>query len=522
MSRWQVWFVGAVALLMGAAVMVSFVLDEPLRRYAERHLNARLQGYTVRIGALDVRPFSLSLDVQEVVIVQQSHPEPPALRLPKLTARVQGRALLAARVVADVQVERPAIHLTRPQPDSGVPEAAPARGPGWQEALQAVYPVTINELRVVEGEVTYLDDDPARPLRLSRLHGRAQNIRNRQSPAGEYPTDLRVEGVLSDTGTLALDGQADLLAVPHAAVKAQLTLEHVDLSRFQSVARRHHVALHQGVLSAAGALEYTPAGQTIHLHQADVQGLQLDYVHTMQPEPAHKAQAQPGKRAAQVVGQAPGIVLRADRVSVVRSEIGVVNRAAAPAYRLFLADAEVHLTNFSNRLTEGTAVGKVTGNFMGSGRTAVGASFRPETKGPDFALAGSIEHTDMRALNELLRAYGTFDVVRGVFSLYADLRVRHRAVRGYVQPVLGDLDVYDRHQDQEKSLFQQLYEAAVGGVGEVLEHLPGHEAAPKANFAGPLENPQVGTWQALVDLVQQAFFKAILPGFERELGRPRR
>jgi hypothetical protein len=517
-----VWFVGAVALLMGAAVMVSFVLDEPLRRYAERHLNARLQGYTVRIGALDVHPFGLSLDVQDVVIAQQSHPEPPALRLPKLRARVQGRALLAARVVADVRVERPAIHLTRPQPDSGVPEAAPARGQGWQEALQAVYPVTITELLVVEGEVTYLDDDPARPLRLSHLHGHARNIRNRKSPAGEYPSDVRVEGVLGDAGTLALDGQADLLAVPHAAVKAQLTLEHVDLSRFESVARRHHVALRQGILSAAGALEYAPTGRTVHLHRADVQGLQLDYVHPTQPAPAHKARARPGKHAAQVAGQAPDIVLRADRVSVVRSEIGVVNRAAAPPYRLFLADAEVHLINFSNQLTEGTAIAKITGDFMGSGRTAVGASFRPEAKGPDFALAASIEHTDMRALNELLRAYGTFDVVRGVFSLYTDLRVRHRAVRGYVQPVLGDLDVYDRRQDQEKSLFQRLYEAAVGGVGEVLEHLPRHEAATKVDVAGPLENPQAGTWQALGDLIQQAFFKAILPGLERELGRPRR
>jgi hypothetical protein len=95
-------------------------------------------------------------------------------------------------------------------------------------------------------------------------------------------------------------------------------------------------------------------------------------------------------------------------------------------------------------------------------------------------------------------------------------------VRGYVQPVLRDLDVYDPRQDQEKSFFQKLYEATVGGVGEVLEHLPGHEAAPKAEVAGALQNPQAGTWQALVDLVRQAFFEAILPGFERELGRPRR
>jgi hypothetical protein len=518
--RWWMWLAGAAALLVMAAVVVSFWLDEPLRRSVEQRMNAGLRGYTVRIGALDVRPFALAIEVQDLVIAQQTSPDPPVLRLPRLMARVQGRALLAARVVADVRVERPAVHLTRPPPRSGTRDASRAHGQGWQEALQAVYPMTINELRVVEGEVSYLDD-PARPLRLSRLHGRAQNIRNSKSPAGEYPTDLHVEGVLCDAGTLVLDGRADLLAVPHAAVKARFTLDHVDLTPFQPMAHRYHIALHQGVLSAAGDLEYAPTVQTVHLHQADVQGLQLDYVHTARSAQV-KARAQQGQRAVHEAGRAPGVLLRADRVSVVQSRLGFVNRATAPAYRLFLADAEVHLTNFSNRLTEGTAVAKVTGNFMGSGRTAVGASLRPETRGPDFALAASIEHTDLRALNELLRAYGTFDVVRGVFSLYTELRVRHRAVRGYIRPVLRDLDVYDPRQDQEKSFFQKLYEATVGGVGEVLEQLPGHEAAPKAEVAGALQNPQADTWQALVDLVRQAFFEAILPGFERELGRPRR
>jgi len=58
------------------------------------------------------------------------------------------------------------------------------------------------------------------------------------------------------------------------------------------------------------------------------------------------------------------------------STLGFVNRAARPDYRLFLDGAEVHMHNFSNQLTEGTAAAKVTGQFMGSGETVVGASFR--------------------------------------------------------------------------------------------------------------------------------------------------
>jgi hypothetical protein len=32
-------------------------------------------------------------------------------------------------------------------------------------------------------------------------------------------------------------------------------------------------------------------------------------------------------------------------------------------------------------------------------------------------------------------------------------------------------------------------------------------------IAGPLENPKADTWTTMVYLIQNAFFKAILPGF---------
>jgi hypothetical protein len=55
----------------------------------------------------------------------------------------------------------------------------------------------------------------------------------------------------------------------------------------------------------------------------------------------------------------------------------------------------------------------VSGKFMGSGQTVVGARFRPQVNGPDFALAASIAHPDMQMMHPLLRAHGNFDVVRG-------------------------------------------------------------------------------------------------------------
>jgi hypothetical protein len=331
-----------------------------------------------------------------------------------------------------------------------------------------------------------------------------------------------VDGVIVDSGTFRLEGQADFLAVPHTAVKAQVALKQIALVQFQAIASRHNVAIRRGILSAAGDIEYAPTVRVVHLRETTIDRLEADYIHATQTAAVEKQRLQKVKQAAQEVSNAPGILLRADQLRITRSMLGFVNRAAEPDYRLFLTDAAIQLGNFSNQLTEGTAVAKITGKFMGSGQTIVGANFRPETQGPDFAVAGSIENTEMAALNPLLQAYGKLDVVGGFFSLFTEMRVKDRAVRGYVKPLIRELNVYDEGQDKEENLFQKLYEAVAGGVSKILENIPRDEVATKADISGPLENPQASTWQVLVTLIQNAFFEAILPGFERDIGRAER
>jgi hypothetical protein len=522
-QRGWIWLVGILAgLIIIVAIVVGFFVDEPLRRYVEGQLNSHLKGYTVRLGKLDLHPLRFSVDLYDVTIVQDANPDPAVVQVPRLNASVHWRALLHARVVSDVLVERPAVHINLKQVRQEAEDEVPLEERGWQEAVEAVMPLKVNLLQVVDGHVTYVDEGPFEPLRLSQLNIRAGNIRNVQSQAGEYPSDIHVEGQIFDSGKIWLDGYADFLAVPHLAVKAQLGLEHMELNYVKPVARHYNIVLQRGTLSGRGEIEYTPTIKVVHLHNADIQRLQMDYMHTAQTARVEQERVQQVKRTAQEVSNAPGLVIRADQLSVVKSNVGFVNKAANPNYRLFLAGLEVHLSNFSNQLAEGVMVGKITGKFMGNGQTTVGATFRPETKGPDFALAASIENTQMPTMNDLLRAHGNFDVVQGFFSVYTEFRVKNGAVRGYVKPLFKDMDVYDARQDREKSLFQKIYEALVGGASKVLENAPREEVATRADIAGPIENPQASTWEVLINLIRNAFFQAILPGFEQEVGRSKR
>ena len=185
-----------------------------------------------------------------------------------------------------------------------------------------------------------------------------------RQPASIPPTS-RSTLCSTASGRIALNGQADFLAAPHAAVKAEFTLEQIELAQFQAVASRHNLALKRGVLSAAGTIEYAPTVKIVHLRQATIDRLQADYIHTAQTAVVEQRRVQQVKQVAQEVSNAPGILLRADQLRLVHGTLGFVNRAARPDYRLFLDDAEVHLQNFSNQLTEGTAVAKVTGRVHG-------------------------------------------------------------------------------------------------------------------------------------------------------------
>ncbi len=516
MNRWAR-ITAAVALLIAVLVAASFLfIDGPLRGIMERRLNANLQGYTARLGAAHFHPLGFALDLKDLVIVQDANPDPPVLSIPKLSASVQWRALFAARLVADFILARPALYVNRKQTKKEMEDKVPVQARGWQDALESIYPLKINELKIQDGTVTYVDEGPFPPLQVTQLNFRAGNIRNVWSPEHVYPSELHLEGQVFESGRLLLDGQANFLAEPQVALNVQLTLKKIELNYFRPLLARQNIVLRNGTLTGTGHLEYAPPHtQIIELQNLTIQGVHLTYIHTGGSTPKEKQAAQKTVQAAQQVNNNPEISLRADQLDISKSTFAFENKAVNPPYRLFFDDAEFHLNNFTNHLTEGTMVGKLTGTFMGWGTTAVGTTFRPETSGPDFDLAVRIEPTPMPVLNDLWRAYGNFDVVGGLFSLYTELKVKNGAVSGYVKPLFKDVKAYDPRQDKNKGLMHNVYERLIGGISWVLENRSRAEVATVVTVSGKLENPKTSTAEALFGLIQNAFFKAILPGFEK-------
>jgi Domain of Unknown Function (DUF748) len=512
-SRRARWTLGILAAGILLAVLLSFFVNEPLRRYVEGQMNARLMGYRVSIGGLSFHPVGLSLTLSDLVFVQDANPDPPVASIPRLDASLQWKALLSAKLVANFALNRPRLHVDTKQLRREAADPEPVTRKGWQEAFQAIYPLRINQFEIVDGAVTYVDEGPFEPLELTAVHFSADNIRNIRSRERDYPSAVHLDAVVFKTGKVTVDGNADFLADPHLGIKGSIALDGIDLDYFKAITNRYNVIVKKGVLSAKALVEYAPTIKVVDLESATVRQVQIDYT-PAKTGAIQQATAKTAQKAKEVSNE-PDLLLRAKEVKVVDSTVGFVNKAAAPPYRVFLADTTLIVSNFSNQRAEGVTVAKLTGKFMGSGATSATATFRPNKRGPDFAVNVRIENTDLRTMNELLRAYGKFDVAAGSLSVYSEINVKNQQVEGYVKPLFSGLDVYASEQDRDKGLGRKLYEKAVEGVSKILKNAPRKEVATVASLSGPIENPGANTIEVTAKLIQNAFFKAILPGFDR-------
>ncbi|MBI4003127.1 MAG: DUF748 domain-containing protein [Nitrospira defluvii] len=177
--------------------------------------------------------------------------------------------------------------------------------------------------------------------------------------------------------------------------------------------------------------------------------------------------------------------------------MGFVNKDTAPGYRVFLAQLEMTIEDFSNRFDRGIGKVDLTGRFMGNGKLTTRAVIRPQDPLPDFDLKVKIVKTKLTSMNNVLRAHADADVKDGTFAFFSELTVQKGKVTGYVRPFFKDVDVYDPEQDQDKGFLQQV--------------------ATEATVMGSLSDPRGSTWEVLVNLAKNAFFKAIVPGFKKTL-----
>ncbi len=514
-SRWQRSFLVLLGLIVTLSIIAAFFVEEPLRRKIEGDMNASLKGYKVAIRKLDFHPLGFSLDLEDWSVRQDAHPEPPLAFVPNLTASVQWLSLLRGKLVANFRIDHPRLHLTETQGEQEIDSkiSADERAKSWQRAFEQIYPLKINEIKVVGGEVVFKPDGEFKPLELSNVNVLATNIRNIKSRDHEYPSDLHADAVVFDNGSLQIDGNADFLAEPYAGIKTAVEIDKLPLS-YLTGAIHDYATIRKGTLSGKGLVEYAPKIKQVNLDDVTVANADMDYTMTKANAAESKQIKKQTVEKAKEVSNDPGVQLRAKNVKLTDSTLGWIDKTATPNYRLFFSSLDVSVKDFSNQTKEGIGTVDAKGRFLGSGPSTLNAKFHPQTKSPNFDLAVRIDETDLLKMNDLLRAKANIDVTKGFMGFYTEMGVRNNAVDGYVKVLFHDVDVYDKAQDKHRPLMNKVKQFAADVMANVLENRKTDDVATKASLSGPIENPNASIMEILGKLVENAFFKAILPGLD--------
>jgi hypothetical protein len=514
------WFLGGIAVLMICAFIVSFFLDSLIRPRIEANMNGSLKGYVATLPDAHLQLLGLRLTLRNLTIAQLANPRPPVATFPLMRFRIDWKSLLFGRVVADVLLEHPAFRIDEAQFATERKDPTSLRQKGWQDALQNAYPFKINRFVVDGGDIVYVEAGARKPLHISDLDFVSDNIRSVEAPNNRYPSWFRASMTIFDRGRMSLQGRANYLMKPFPGAETQYTVTDVPVDAMTTASHHINVAISGGTFSSDGFLEYSPRVTNVDVHNVTVDAINVTYSHRPETQQAEAKRIDIAGKAVEKQTNRRAVNIDIRKIEFKHSRFAYDDQTSSPPFNLFIANTDLTVVNLVNHQTHGPARLTLSGKFMGTGDTNITGKFLASGEGPIFNTNIRIENTDLTSLNPLLRASGRFDVAQGRFTLYSQLAVKDGKISGYAKPMFSDLKVYDYQKDKNKGLIGQTKQILIGTAAHLFKNHQTQKVATQVTISGSLKNADISTWQAFVEIVENAFIKTILPGFDRDVQSP--
>lgn len=179
----------------------------------------------------------------------------------------------------------------------------------------------------------------------------------------------------------------------------------------------------------------------------------------------------------------------------------------------------LNLTNSRSLTADRVAQVTMRATPMNAGALRARASFDPFAAKPDFDLDGEVTGADLTQWNDLLRAYLHLDLEHGEFSLYTELAAKNDSFRGYLKPFFNDVDVLHFEEErEEQGLFASLWEGVAGATVEIFQDRTNDRIATRIPISGTVEDPRLGFWTTLGNVVRNAFLTSFQPQLDGSVG----
>jgi len=200
-ALWSV--LGLLLVLLAVHIALPYVV----RDYLNEQL-ADLGDYRGQVTDVDLAWWRGAYRVNGLRIVKVAGKVPvPFVTVPSIDIAISGRALWYERaIVAVVIFEQPVLNFV----DGGTNSQASQTGTGtdWREQLNKLLPITLNELRVVDGRLHFRNFNSKPPVNLeaSQINASLYNLTNVADDQGQRLA--RFEGKAKLLGHAPLEGEA--------------------------------------------------------------------------------------------------------------------------------------------------------------------------------------------------------------------------------------------------------------------------------------------------------------------------
>lgn len=185
-----------------------------------------------------------------------------------------------------------------------------------------------------------------------------------------------------------------------------------------------------------------------------------------------------------------------------------------PGLEARVTEIEIAVKNLTNtrQMSETlTATGEASAYIMD--KTPIKLAFRmnPISKVPEFYLRIDLQELPLSNLNAVLDWQWGVLVDRGTFTLFSESVAKEGGFKGYVRPLVHDLKIGHK---ERKGPLQTMKESALKVVSHILKNNETRIIGTQVPFEGRFENPSVGIWTAVIEVLRNAFIQALRADFD--------
>jgi uncharacterized protein involved in outer membrane biogenesis len=212
--------------------------------------------------------------------------------------------------------------------------------------------------------------------------------------------------------------------------------------------------------------------------------------------------------------------IRLDEVSVSDGTVTFQNFVSSPRVDLKMTDVNAKATNLTNVERQGgsrVASLQATAKVLGHAPLETHAKFDPLEQKGDFKFDLKVSDVELTKANPLARAYTGLDLASGHGDFTMQLEAKEGQLNGYAKPLFHDLQIFSWKQDvqqDKKNPLQLAWEAAAQGVTSLFKNHAKDQFATRIPISGRIDDKKLGTLDAIVGVLHNAFVKAYSPSLE--------